>query len=69
MSGVAMYLLLRRDIDATEMDGAIRLETREIATVLGVNPDAAAQRLHRARERLAKEVPDRTSRNGRRAVR
>ncbi|NNC80989.1 MAG: sigma-70 family RNA polymerase sigma factor [Acidimicrobiales bacterium] len=45
------------------------LETSEIATVLGVKPDAAAQRLHRARERLAREVASRTGGRRRRAVR
>lgn len=45
------------------------LETREIATVLGVKPDAAAQRLHRARDRLTREVHGRTPERERRATR
>ena len=35
------------------------LATREIASVLGIKPDAAAQRLHRARKRLVNQVDGR----------
>ena len=42
------------------------LETSEIASVLGIKPDAAAQRLHRARKRLVSQVAGRTEiRSGR----